>query len=293
MVINLIDKIFSDSAIIASTITSIVALIGIIVGAINYIYQNSQKNKTDYHKMIKDKLEYFYAPLYLKYSVDPNYMITYDEDMMSKIINYSYLIDINTRKLLIIIIEIESKIEHIDESDNYKSQIDKLKKYKETLVKYLAREYAILSSCYEKVFQDIDLKYRKNSNKSTINIIKKIFKMLTIVFISLFLIILTYKHFLQFGYLLIFQEFILPVILFIFSYGTAFYIADFASFIWDYIRKALHQYIPGESVPVEGEYKCIYCNKKEFFYNDTIFMPCANENKHKILFKNFSRWKKA
>lgn len=295
MVINLINKIFSDNAIAASAITGVVALIGIVIGAVNYIYQNSQKNKIEYQNMLKEKLEYFYAPLYLKYSIDLSYTVTMDADMMSKITKYNYLIDLNTRKLLTTIIEIENQaagiIPHIVATNN-KSQYEKLKKHKEALLKYISQEYFTLSACYKKVYKDIDLRYR-NSNKSITDMAIRMAKMLTIVFILLFLSFLAYAYFMKKGFSLILEEIIFPFVLIICVYGAGFYVADFFSIIWRRIRRTLHHYISNESVPKEGEYKCIYCNKKEYFYNGTIFTVCPNANNHKFFLKGFSRWKKA
>lgn len=292
--LNLINKILSDNAIAAAAITSIVALIGIIIGAINYIYQNSQKNKIEYQKMLKEKLECFYAPLYLKYSTDLNYAITRDEDMMPRITKYNYLIDLNTQKLLTKIIEIENQATgiatYIPGTNNLQSE--KLKKHKEALLKYISQEYFILSSCYKKVYKDIDLRYR-NNNTNIFSMIIKMIKMLTAVFILFFLSLLAYVYLVGKGSSLVLKEIILPVVIIICFYGVLIYVADLISIIWGHIRRTLHYYIPNESVPAEGEYACVYCNKKEYFYNNTIFTACSNSKNHKPFFKSSSRWKKA
>ncbi len=292
----MIKNLFSDSAVMAASITGIVAFIGIIFTSANYIYQNSQKNKKSYLAMLEKRLQYFYAPLYLHYSVDINYMITKDKDIMFNVKNYSYLVDVKIRKLLSLIIEAENKIVQSSlsvNSSDYTTLLDKLHKYKTSLFIIIENEYSLLSTCYERVYKDIDHKYRNSIKDDIENTIRRLFKSIALLFFTLLTVISAYKFFIKKGSTVIIQEIILPIMLVISLFGIVFFIENALTYIYLAARKSFLCYIPNEIVPTDGEYKCLYCGNIEHFYANTLFQPCINNSqKHRFVFKYLTMWKK-
>jgi len=276
-------ELFNTPIIISAIISGSIGALGIIIQWLNASTKSKSEMKSNFENTLKEKLEYIYTPLIMQNSIkniEDNFV---DDDILTLINKYGYLL---SSELLAFLQELYS-METKGDSENY---IEEYKNLRNKISKQANKEFKKLQNLYNSSFNTYIGNFTKPWYKQLLSSIIRSSLLITgifwLVFICFYLLSkakpidgLTDNPTINFiesiiAYLIVITTLIAGLVIFL----------KIGFLVSNYLDKNKKAFASDEFVPLTGIYKCKACNTETVkYYKNGYFTSCSsNKVLHKI-----------
>jgi len=264
-------KIELDPPIIAAIITGIVAAVSLLIQSFLSISKNAYEKKTNFEKILIDKLEKIYSPLHMAFniSVEQEYLIS---DQVEELVNkYGHLLSSNLLDDLKELLKIEKDQRKVIKYYPKTKDTVEYSEIRKKVIEVTRKEFTELQNIHDKNFHV----YKK---KTTVSLPDKIGLSVRKLCIGLSLLMYLFLFFLWFFGNKTLKEGVITVLAFcivIVFFTTVLMIISSISYISELfiVRTGIskRQFRESDYVPATAEYICRKCGKSEKKSNTAIF----------------------
>ena len=278
-------EIFKTPIIIAAVIAGSITALGIIVQWFIASAKSSLDTKTMFEKNLKEKLENIYSPLIMKISMRSNRRNLVEDDVMTLINRYGYLLSSELSSSLkeLCILEGENPEEDIEDSKEYQNLRVKVEEL-------ASREFAELQNSYNNSFNI----YKVNSLKPWYEKIILLIEKSSLLFTGVFwFICIMFLFLLKIQPINLFQSEmgnrLISLVILIITITSVLFLSRVITKIYNIMEKFISKkrklFMPIEYVPKTGIYRCKTCGELRDFYKYERF-PYCNSKKIKHIIKS-------
>lgn len=262
-------------------LNSIFAAINLVLLLTNYFFNKKNAHTGYYSKILDNKLNLIFSPLYIKLNTIQDCYLIDDKNFIDNFNKYSYLLEDNIIDLIVDIISLEYSIK---KSANIQTNEDSIiihkartKKLSAIIKSEYKRETSIYKNTYINIEKETSYTPLGRLFYGILNFCYYLFIFSLIIFFVLYFSYTKTKGINLNSILGILEA----VFIFIFCIGFLFAIFKFSFYVSNIFDlsnkpKLRKKYKSYHIVPEDGFYICSCCNEKRYFYKYERFTPCPN-----------------